>query len=260
MKKFELLIISLFIYSIFLPAQNSWEKYFERKSYSSGNYILNYQLYKPSVTIDPGRPLIIFLHGAGERGNDNHSQLTHGVGHFMTDSIREKYHFELIVPQCPEDERWVETDWTKPSHVMSPQPSVIMQCLFNLIDSIVATDSIDPDRIYITGLSMGGFGTWDAIQRRPFFFAAAAPVCGGGDEKQASQLVSIPIRIYHGKLDHLVIPARSINMYNAIRAAGGTMAELTLFPDLGHLCWEKVYSDPSFYQWLFKQKKNNDDK
>lgn len=260
MRRIHYIIALVYLFPYFVFAQNQWETLLSKEQFTLKGYSLNYRLYKPAQINDPGRPLVIFLHGAGERGNDNKTQLLHGVSHFMTDSIRQKYQFEMLVPQCPESERWVETDWTKPSHVMSPHPSLIMACLFELIDSLIVADSIDPDRIYVTGLSMGGFGTWDVLQRKPQLFAAGVAVCGGGDEKQAAQLIDIPIRIFHGKLDHLVIPARSINMFNAIKSSGGNKVELTLFPNLGHLCWEAVYSNPELYRWLFMQKKNNDDK
>lgn len=250
-----LFFISLCIESF---SQQGWESLLTKESYSNENYKIQYRLYK-APNVKQRIPLVIFLHGAGERGSNNESQLSTGISHFFTDSLLKKYSFALIAPQCPENERWVETDWTKPSHAMTRNPSAIMQCLFHLIDSILTSDQIDTNRIYITGLSMGGFGTWDAIQRRPHFFAAAAPICGGGDEKYAATLTEIPLKIFHGKLDHLVIPARSINMYNAIRSSGGTKAELILFSHLGHLCWEKVYSDPSFYSWLFQQRKNEND-
>ena len=124
-----------------------------------------------------------------------------------------------------------------------------------LLDDRLAALPVDPDRVYATGVSMGGNGVWDLLQRRPGFCAAAVPVCGGGDTNLASRLVSVPIRAFHGKADGIVPPFRSRSMVDAIRAAGGALAELDEYPGVGHDAWNRAYGDPSTLDWLFAQRK-----
>lgn len=259
--KINLGLLSIFAVSILLSvgvsAQNDWKKLLSKQTFVHKGHTQPYRLYLPdSIRPDENLPLVLFLHGAGERGNDNETQLLHGVNHFMDANFRKEYRFILVAPQCPEDARWVEVDWTLASHKMPVRISVPLELSFALIDSIIKLLPVDSNRVYITGLSMGGFGTWDAMQRRPGFFAAAMPICGGGDLGQACSMVGTPIRAFHGKLDHLVIPARTINMVNAVNQCGGS-AECVIFPNLGHLCWEQVYSNVENLRWLFAQKRQN---
>src|SRR5207244_7702516 len=114
--------------------------------------------------------------------------------------------------------------------------------------------SIDPKRLYITGLSMGGYGTWDLISRHPELFAAAAPICGGGDEDQAEKIAKLPIWIFHGAKDQAVPVERSRNMVTALKKAGGE-PKYTEYPDVGHDSWVRAYKDPELFAWLFAQKK-----
>lgn len=245
----------LSVLSLCVNGQKEWQKKLVESCYHQNSDSLPYRIYIPpqSDSTQGSMALVLFLHGAGERGNDNKMQLLHGVKYFMADSITSQYHFVLLAPQCPENSRWVETDWTLSQHIMPTRTSKALSMTFNLMDSLIDALGIDSSRIYITGLSMGGFGTWDAIQRRPDFFAAAIPICGGGDENLACTISKVPVWAFHGKLDHLVIPARSINMITAMRLCGG-FPELTLFNSLGHLCWDAAYSTPGLMQWLFLQK------
>jgi len=236
-------------------AQDSWKNLMARGEYINTNGELPYRIYIPdSIGENEKLPLLLFLHGAGERGNDNDSQLFNGVRHFMNDSIRSQFRCIILAPQCPLSARWVEVDWSMPSHKMPARISVPLEQTFALVDSLIIALPIDTCRLYITGLSMGGFGTWDALARRPGFFAAALPICGGGDEGTACLMENVPIKAYHGKLDHLVIPARTVNMVAAVNQCGGK-AECVIFPGLGHLCWEQVYSNVENIRWLFLQKR-----
>lgn len=235
-------------------AQNEWKQLLSKEQYRHNDFVLPYRLFQPGES--QKYPLVVFLHGAGERGTDNELQLLHGVKHFMSETIREEQKFILIAPQCPTDARWTEVDWTLASHKMPARISVPLAATFALIDSLIQQGIVDSTQIFITGLSMGGFGTWDALARRPGFFAAAMPVCGGGDEAQACKMTMVPIKAFHGKLDHLVMPSRSINMVNAVTQCGGR-AEYIIFPSLGHLCWEQVYSDLNNIRWLLQHKRNN---
>lgn len=200
-------------------------------------------------------PLIIFFHGAGERGRDNQRQLIHSGEYFLADSIRERYSYRFFVPQCPVTDRWVNTDWKLPEHTMPVEPTTPMRMVNLLIDSLIDAKVVDLDCIYAAGLSMGGFGVWDLLQRRPELCAAAVPMCGGGDPAFAPRLTNIALRIYHGALDKAVMPQRSQQMYDAIVKAGGKKAQFTMYPDIAHPCWDRPFQNEATIDWLFLQKK-----
>ncbi|MBO0698496.1 MAG: prolyl oligopeptidase family serine peptidase [Zavarzinella sp.] len=227
----------------------------EKHVYEAGREQLPYRLLKPLAVEDGKRyPLVIFLHGAGERGTDNEKQLIHGVPQFATKANREKYPCFLIAPQCPEGKRWVEVDWSADRHTQPKEPGEVGRLTLGLIEKAVHDLPIDPKRVYITGLSMGGYGTWDLLARRPDLFAAAVPVCGGADEATAPKIKDIPVWAFHGAKDAAVKPARSRNMIAALEKAGGT-PKYTEYPDVGHDSWNPAYADPKLYEWLFAQKK-----
>lgn len=215
---------------------------------------LKYRLLRPkNYDANKSYPLVLFLHGAGERGDDNAAQLVHGMNDFAKDENREKYPCFVLAPQCPNEKRWVEVDWGRDAHDLLKEPSATMQLVLTLIDSLQNEFSIDKSRLYVTGLSMGGYGTWDVISHYPSKFAAAAPVCGGGDEKQAAKLTKIPIWAFHGDKDTAVKPERSRNMIAAIKKAGGA-PKYTEYAGVGHNSWGRAYSDPELMEWMFAQK------
>ena len=215
---------------------------------------LGYRLLKPK-DYDPAKkyPLVLFLHGAGERGDDNAVQLVHGMADFAQDENRAKYPCFVLAPQCPKNKRWVEVDWSAPTHEQPEQLSESLQLTFDAIAGLKKEFSIDDKRFYVTGLSMGGYGTWDVAQRMPGQVAAAAPICGGGDEKQAAKLVKVPVWCFHGDKDTAVKVDRSRNMIAAIKKAGGN-PKYTEYPGVGHNSWTQTYKDPAFMAWLFAQK------
>lgn len=248
-----LLVLSM---STTLLAADVKELYEPRTFEMDGKKLL-YRLLKPKgyeAGTKEKYPLVIFFHGAGERGNDNTKQLVHGMKDFASDAIREKYPAFVVAPQCPEGERWVNVSWSDPRHDMPNEPAPSMKLSLALLEALQEEFSIDANRIYVTGLSMGGFGTWDAIQRHPELFAAAAPICGGGDAAQAKRIAKLPIWVFHGAEDTVVKPERSRAMVEALKAAGGE-PKYTEYPKVGHDSWSATYSDPAFYEWLFAQKK-----
>lgn len=230
---------------------------FDAKTYiNDQNDTLLYRMLEPEkIGFLKKYPLVIFLHGAGERGNDNERQLIWGAGAFIKEENREEYPCFVIAPQCPEGKRWVDVNWDLMEHIMPEEPSENMALVMELIDRVAAEYPVNKRRIYVTGLSMGGYGTWDLISRCPDKFAAAAPICGGGDEQQASKLVNMPIWVFHGADDTTVPPERSRNMVNAIKEAGGTKIKFTEYPGVGHGSWKPAYADPELMAWMFKQKK-----
>jgi predicted peptidase len=137
---------------------------------------------------------------------------------------------------------------------MASRPTESLGLALELVDRLAVELPVDGERIYITGLSMGGFGVWDAIERRPTYFAAAIPICGGGDMAQAAKLKNLPLWAFHGDADMSVPTCRTTSIIEAIRKAGGS-PKMTIYPNVGHMCWNRAYGDPEAMAWLFSQKK-----
>lgn len=214
---------------------------------------LPYRLHLPAP-YDPERryPLVLFLHGAGERGDDNRSQLRHGVRAFTTPAAQARFPALVVAPQCPLRQQWVDTPFGADAHDQPGEPSPPLRLALELLDALQRQYGVDPARLYVTGISMGGFGTWDAVARHPGRFAAAVPVCGGGDEKAAPRLLRLPVWAFHGAADPVVKPRRSRHMVEALKQAGGA-PRYTEYPGVGHACWDQAYGEPALLPWLFSQ-------
>ncbi len=257
MKRFLCLIL-IFGFALAIEASPEALALFEAKSYvnDSGDTLLYRILSPQDPRLGKTYPLVLFLHGAGERGSDNGRQLIWGAGAFINGKNLKKYPCYVLAPQCPEGKRWLEVHWGLDAHEMPPQSSETLSLVIELLETLRTDAAVDPRRFYVTGLSMGGYGTWDIISRMPETFAAAVPICGGGDEKQAAKLVSMPIWVFHGDEDTSVPVARSRNMVNAIRDAGGKKIRYTEYPGVGHGSWKPAYADPKLIKWMFRQKKS----
>lgn len=197
-------------------------------------------------------PLILFFHGAGERGSDNKSHLAVGLPSLLESVAKiSTTDFYILAPQCPENHRWVDTDWKLPAHKMTAAPYWTLAEAINILAATRKNQAIDSSKIYLTGLSMGGFAAWEMLQRYPNVFAAALPICGGGDPAHAHTIAKNNIWAVHGKNDKLVLPKRTTDMTNAIRKAGG-QPKLTIL-NAGHLCWNQAYQNPDIIRWLWQQ-------
>ena len=245
-----------FIFCISAQSALSQSLRFSFNKYTDKGDTLNYrQLYPDSDTLRR-YPLVIFLHGSGERGSDNEAQLIWGVTNFATDQNMMLHPALVIAPQCPEKMSWSNFSREKNStemHLQSP-PTKPMELLIGLIHQLIKTMPVASNRIYITGLSMGGSGTYDAIERYPNLFAAAVPVCGGGDVSKVNAIAHIPIWIVHGAEDPAVNPLYSLDMLQALTKAGAHPG-FTQYPEVGHFSWLGAYSDPLIMEWLFRQHK-----
>ncbi len=221
--------------------KEDWKALLEKRTFKSGGAELPYRLLKPAG-YDPKKsyPLVVFLHGAGERGSDNEAQIRHGVREFASAKHRKQYPCFLIAPQCPAKRGWAGSE---------PERLVL-----ELIPALQKEFSIDAKRIYVTGLSMGGYGTWNLIGRRPELFAAAVPICGGGNEKMAEKMAKVPIWAFHGDKDTAVPVDRSRKMIAAIEKAGGK-PKYTEYKGVGHDSWTRAYGDAKMFAWMFAQKK-----
>lgn len=239
-----------------------WEKQFSDfafLTYEKEGHVLPYRFHKPSAT-ESGKkyPLVLFFHGAGERGADNRLQFMR----FTTVPFWEKNACFVLAPQCPAKPQngpdgesvWVQTGFGASSHTMKTTPSWPFRFSMELLDKIVAENDIDPSRIYVTGLSMGGYATWEILQRKPGKFAAAMPVCGGADTSFAASMTRTPLWVFHGDADNTVPVSRSRDVVNCIIKNGGKPV-YSEFPGVGHGAWAVTYNDQKVWDWLFAQRK-----
>ncbi len=254
-----LLLFFHFSPSLMLKAQTKYPDFSTEQHISLTHQdTLLYRFLKP-LDYDERKqyPLVIFYHGAGERGNDNERTLTHFAHFLVNEEARKNFPCFVLVPQCEEGRRWVEVDWAANTHTQPEQPSISLAMSLELIQTTCKNYSIDTSKIYVTGLSMGGYATWDITTRYPDLFAAAAPICGGGDEATAHRIKNLPLWAFHGDKDGIVKPARSRNMITAIRNAGGS-PKYTEYKGVGHDSWKPAYQDQELLKWLFAQSKKQD--
>jgi predicted peptidase len=231
----------------------------EAHVFKSDGKALPYRLLKPTDT-ETGKkyPLAIILHGAGERGTDNSKQLVwfwnDKRASVMTRPEVAKEKAFVIVPQCPDGKKWVEVPWEKGSY-KSPEISEPLKLTLALIDSFIKDQPIDPDRVYIIGMSMGGYGAVDAVQRRPELFAACVSICGAGDVSKAKDIAHVPVWAFHGEADTVVPVSASREMIDALKKAGAD-PKYNEYPKVGHNSWSPAFEEKEFWNWTFAQKRH----
>ena len=195
-----------------------------------------YLLFEPAAALmlpDQKRPLVVFLHGSGERGDDLDLVKKHGPpSRFMRD---DGLPFVLLAPQCPAGIWWNAED------------------VISLIETVIKEHDIDPDRVHLTGLSMGGFATWDILERKPDLLASAVPICAGGDPKTVERFKHIPIWTFHGTADDMVAVDRTREMDKALRAAKARDFHATYYEGVGHDSWTQTYANPAVYAWMMQR-------
>jgi predicted peptidase len=228
-------------------------------TFSGGEYrdeAFRYRLLSPE-NMEAGKvyPLVLFLHGAGERGDDNVGQLAYLPEWMAEAENRKKYPCFVLAPQCRAKRFWVNVNWGDEKSTPWGEPSEQMQVVEGILEHVLKTHPVDRQRVYLTGLSMGGYGSWDLAIRRPELFAAVAPICGGGDETQVGRIVKLPIWAWHGDADAAVPVERTRRMIQALEAAGGT-PKYTELKGVGHDSWTPAYTDPQgLLPWMFAQRR-----
>ncbi len=203
-------------------------------------------------------PLVLFLHGAGERGDDNATQLKHGIGEFARPDRQSQYPCIVIVPQCPAEQKWVSVDWSPKSGkgTFPDQPSPSMKMALGIVGQWIAGGRVDRSRVYVTGISMGGYGTWFASAMPGNPFAAAVPICGGGDPDWVAQYAGMPIWAFHGSADTAVPVGRSREMIEALVAAEQMpQTKYTEYENGAHDVWTETYQRDDLFAWLHSQRK-----
>ena len=196
---------------------------------------LNYLLYLPKDYESQEKwPLLLFLHGAGERGDDLNRVKVHGPPKLI--EAGKDFPMIVVSPQCPPDQ------WWKPHELLA------------LLDDIARQHRVDQDRIYVTGLSMGGFGTWALASQAPERFAAIAPICGGGDKFRARRIRELPLWAFHGDADRAVPVELTRELVEAVRSAGGD-PKLTIYEGVEHDSWTATYENEELYEWMLSHRR-----
>ena len=253
------LITLFFLQTLILPSFAQ-----PAEAYKEGRIIvesdtLEYRYLVPSDFSETEKyPVVLFLHGAGERGDDNKKQLIHGSRLFL-DSLK-KYPAITIFPQCPADSYWssvitFSNERGKRTFIFPPEakPTKAMQMVLHLVDSVTAQDYADPHRVYLMGLSMGGMGTFELMSRRPEIFAAAVPICGGGNPEMVKDYKpGTPFWVFHGARDNVVPPVHSTTMVKALQE-NNFPVRYTLYPEANHNSWDPAFNEPELLSWLFAQ-------
>ncbi|WP_218916659.1 carboxylesterase family protein [Alkaliflexus imshenetskii] len=228
-----------------------------------GDTLLYRILYPENYDRSKKYPLVLFLHGAGERGNDNLKQLTHGASMFLEDEMRKQFPAIVVFPQCAADRYWIDISIRKQlrtgediafNGVFAP-PVREQELLDALHRHLIKTESVDKRRLYIMGLSMGAMGTFEMLARHPKRFAAAVPICGGGNVESTSRYARrTALWITHGTLDDVVKVEFSRRMYEALKSAGADV-RYTEFPDANHNAWDPTFAMPDLFPWLFSKRR-----
>lgn len=241
MKRFIALVIAMILFTIPLTANAIDVKTDSRKTvYTNEDTTIPFRIVVPqNYDESKSYPMLVFFHGAGERGNDNELSLFHCI-QYLADNLPECF---ILVPQCPLNNQWVDTPWANGAYSVDNIPeSNELKAVVEYIQSLCELYSIDTDRIYASGISMGGFATWDVMMRHNDIFAAAIAVCGGGDISKGELLKDTPMFVFHAVDDTAVPVSGSRESVKAIQNAGGTLVEYTEYTTGGHGIWNQAFA------------------
>ncbi|MDB9976872.1 prolyl oligopeptidase family serine peptidase [Flavobacteriaceae bacterium] len=248
----NLLLIIVFL--MFSNSNSQDLELFEKETFEFEKETLSYRILKP-LNYNPNKqyPVHLFLHGAGERGNDNVSQLVHGGKLFLKKENREQYNSWVIFPQAPKNDWWGYKDPYKFDY--NVKESKAMSLVVKLMDDFTQRKDVDPNKVFVSGLSMGGMGTFVILNLRPEMFAAATPICGDGDPSLVSNYSKkVPVWIFHGSDDTVVSPKKSLKMAKAIIENGGS-PKITFYENVGHDSWNNAFAEKDFLKWIHSKSK-----
>jgi predicted peptidase len=264
MKTRKRIFTTLFIFIVFHPVSTfSQDVSLYRKSeFNYGNNMLPYRILFPQNYDSTKKyPLVLFLHGAGERGSDNEKQLTHGAKLFLDSLNRKKFPGIVLFPQCPENEFWaaVKMDRSKQPYQFEfdyAAPANWPLAAANaLVQKLVADGAVDEKRVYITGLSMGGMGTFESVYRYPKLYAAALPICGGGNTNlYDARVKKVPFWVFHGAADAVVDVKLSQQMVQRLQQLK-MHVKYSEYPGVNHNSWDNAFAEPDYLKWMFQQRK-----
>ena len=218
-----------------------------------------YRMYVPNdYDATKDYPIVLYLHGAGERGNDNEKHLVNNsdiLKKLISEKYRQDYPCVILAPQCAEDQQWVNVPWNKASYSVDGMGiSVFENMALDLLEKTMTEYNINRKKVYVIGISMGGYGTWDAISRRPDLFAAAIPVCGGGDPSKAKEISNTAVWTFHSADDTLVPVAGTRDMVEALKAIKADI-KFDEYETGGHGAWGPAFTNDELIPWLFSKSK-----
>ena len=231
-------------------------EHFASRIHQRGEFTLPYRIYIP-FNYDPNKkyPLLLNLHGAGNRGSDNKRHLLF-INRPLSNPELSVDEAIILYPHCPLENKWVHTNWYAGSYDLEQVPeSEELKAVLEVLAQVRENYSVDPNRIYLTGYSMGGYGTWTLLMNHPDLFAAAVPMCGAGDPNKAGVIKDIPIWAIHGAKDPIVPVKGSRDMAAALEKAGATNFRYTELPEVEHDAWNYTFNTPEIFHWLFSQQK-----
>lgn len=254
------------IYLLFALQLNAQDlQLYQKETFHTGKNVLPYRiLYPENFDKSKKYPLVLMLHGSGERGNDNELQLTHGAALFVNPEVRKKYPAIVIFPQCPAEDYWSNVNRDsivngKRDYVFREdgEPTPAMKMLIAFIDDVLKKPYIDQERLYVGGLSMGGMGTFELLSRKPHLFAAAFAICGGGHPNTVRPYAKhVSLWVFHGEQDDVVPIHHSEVMVDALKKSGADV-RFTVYPDVKHESWEKAFAEPDLLPWLFSHSRTS---
>ena len=255
----KVLNVCLIFCAIVATAQ---ENLYKEKMHIQGKDTLQYRImYPENFSKTQQYPVVLFLHGAGERGDDNKKQLVHGSKLFADKTNRGAFPAIVIFPQCPKNDYWSKVEVDRSTNPIGLEfkyetgPTTSMKMVINLMDEFAEKPFVKKEKIYVGGLSMGGMGTFEILYRRPEMFAAAFVICGGGNPESAKVYADkIDLWVFHGAEDNVVDPQLSLNMVSAILKHGGK-PNFTLYADANHNSWDPAFAEPKLLTWLFSKSK-----
>lgn len=258
MKRTSILAL-LFFLSLSTFAQDL--SLYKKEEFVAKGDTLRYRiLYPKNFDASKKYPVILFLHGRGESGNDNERQLTHGAKLFLNDDFRNKNEVITIFPQCAENSYWANVEIETVSNkrfftfVKGGQATLSMSLLLQFSGQFFRNSFVDPTKIYVGGLSMGGMGTFEILRRKPKTFAAAFAICGGDNVQNVKKYKNIPLWIFHGGLDDVVTPQFSYGIYKKLTDLGNK-PKFTLYLKANHNSWDSAFAEPELLPWLLSHKK-----
>jgi predicted peptidase len=261
--KNKLILLSSFLFICMVQQLNAQdESAFHKAQFVQDGDTLLYRILYPKA-FDPAKkyPLVLFMHGAGERGNDNEKQLVHGSKLFLADSNRDEFPAIVIFPQCPAGEYWAKADIVRSStgntfdFNYGGAPNKSLGLVMALIKSYQQNHFIHENQLYVGGLSMGAMGTFEILSRMPDTFAAAIAICGAGNPYTVGNYAKkTHLWVFHGGEDNVVLPSYSEKMVSALKLAGADV-KFTLFPEANHNSWDPAFAEPDLLKWLFSHSK-----
>lgn len=256
---FYSLIISMLVFGFSNAQQHQYKEAFFVKNQDT----LKYRILFPDAFLEVNKyPVVLFLHGAGERGSDNTRQLTHGSQLFIDETHRGAFPAIVIFPQCPENDYWANANVdrsTKPLSITYPleePPTKALNLTMLLMEEMLSKPYTDNNKVYVGGLSMGGMGTFELLYRKPDMFTAAIAICGGGNPDGVKAYADkTGLWVFHGAKDDVVDPQLSINMVSAYLKAGGK-PNMSIYANDNHNSWDSAFAEPKLLTWLFSKTKN----